>query len=69
MMNHTGSKTPGSLSVVLAFLTVYIVWGSTYFFIRQGPQGFPPFLLGAIAFLGGSTDHDGMGYVEKRKTI
>ena len=50
-MNHTGTKAAGSLSVILAFLTVYIVWGSTYFFIRQALTGFPPFLLGAIRFL------------------
>ncbi len=50
-MNHNGTKTAGSLSVFLAFITVYIVWGSTYFFIRQALNGFPPFLLGAIRFL------------------
>jgi drug/metabolite transporter (DMT)-like permease len=50
-MNSTGSKTPGQLSVVLAFLIVYIVWGSTYFFIRKALNGFPPFLLGAIRFI------------------
>jgi drug/metabolite transporter (DMT)-like permease len=50
-MNHSGNKTAGSLSVILAFLTVYIVWGSTYFFIRQALYGFPPFILGAIRFL------------------
>ena len=37
--------------VVLAFATVYIVWGSTYYFIQRAVQGFPPFLLGAIRFL------------------
>lgn len=36
--------------VVLAFATVYIVWGSTYFFIQKAVQGFPPFLLGALRF-------------------
>jgi drug/metabolite transporter (DMT)-like permease len=50
-MNNSGSKVPGSLSVILAFLTVYIVWGSTYFFIRQALYGFPPFLLGGIRFV------------------
>jgi len=50
-MTHSGSKTAGSLSVILAFLTVYIVWGSTYFFIRKALNGFPPFLLGGIRFL------------------
>src|SRR5580704_1538337 len=50
-MNNSGSKAPGSLAVILAFLTVYIVWGSTYFFIRQALNGFPPFLLGGIRFI------------------
>jgi drug/metabolite transporter (DMT)-like permease len=50
-MNITGSKSPGSLSVVLAYLTVYIVWGSTYFFISKALHGFPPFLLGGIRFV------------------
>ncbi len=50
-MNNTGSKSPGPLSVVLAFLIVYIVWGSTYFFIRKALNGFPPFLLGGIRFM------------------
>jgi drug/metabolite transporter (DMT)-like permease len=50
-MNHTVDKTPSSLSVIMAFLTVYIVWGSTYFFISRALHGFPPFILGAIRFL------------------
>jgi drug/metabolite transporter (DMT)-like permease len=50
-MTHPGAKSPGSLSVILAFLAVYIVWGSTYFFIRKALNGFPPFLLGGIRFL------------------
>ena len=37
--------------VVVAFATVYIVWGSTYFFILKALQGFPPFLMGALRFL------------------
>lgn len=51
LMNNAGSKAPGSLSVILAFLTVYIVWGSTYFFISKALHGFPPFLLGGIRFV------------------
>jgi drug/metabolite transporter (DMT)-like permease len=50
-MNQTATKTPGSLPVILAFLTVYIVWGSTYFFISKALHGFPPFLLGAFRFI------------------
>jgi drug/metabolite transporter (DMT)-like permease len=46
------NKNHGSrFMVMLAFATVYIVWGSTYFFIRKAMDGFPPLLLGAIRFL------------------
>ncbi len=37
--------------VVIAFATVYIVWGSTYFFIQRALAGFPPFFLGAFRFI------------------
>ena len=37
--------------VVLAFATVYIVWGSTYFFIQRAIQHLPPLMLGAIRFI------------------
>jgi len=50
-MNQTKANQPGSVSVILAFLTVYIVWGSTYFFISRALVGFPPFLLGGIRFV------------------
>jgi drug/metabolite transporter (DMT)-like permease len=36
--------------VLIAFATVYLVWGSTYFFIRMAIQDFPPLLMGAIRF-------------------
>ena len=50
-MSKNEIKTPGSLPLILAYLTVYIVWGSTYFFIRKALIGFPPFLLGGIRFM------------------
>lgn len=37
--------------VVLAFATVYLVWGSTYLFIRYGVQTIPPFLLSGARFV------------------
>ena len=37
--------------VYLAFAIVYIVWGSTYFFIQKALAGFPPFILGSFRFL------------------
>ena len=47
-MNESYAR-PGS--VVLAFITVYLVWGSTYFFIRHALNGFPPLMLGAFRFI------------------
>lgn len=50
-MPSQSKKSASPLLVIIAFATVYIVWGSTYFFIRIGEQGgLPPFLLGAIRF-------------------
>jgi drug/metabolite transporter (DMT)-like permease len=44
-------ETPASkFNVILAFAIVYIVWGSTYFFIQKAVQSFPPFMLGALRF-------------------
>ncbi|RXK81005.1 EamA family transporter [Filimonas effusa] len=37
--------------VILAFATVYIVWGSTYFFIRVAVEHIPAMLMAAIRFL------------------
>lgn len=50
-MTDLQKKQASPLMVIVAFATVYIVWGSTYFFIQKAVQGFPPFLLGAIRFL------------------
>ena len=50
-MASTVQKKASPLLVIIAFATVYIVWGSTYFFIRMAEQGgLPPFLLGAVRF-------------------
>jgi len=38
-------------TVILAFASVYIIWGSTYLGIRLGIRDIPPFLLSAIRFL------------------
>lgn len=50
-MTAVSKKNASPVMVILAFATVYIVWGSTYFFIQKAVHGFPPFLLGAIRFL------------------
>ncbi len=36
--------------IVIAYFLIYVVWGSTYYFIGVALQGFPPFLLGAFRF-------------------
>jgi drug/metabolite transporter (DMT)-like permease len=40
-----------SLSVWLALLAVYIIWGSTYLAIRIALEGFPPFMMAGMRFL------------------
>ncbi|MDB5120850.1 MAG: protein of unknown function transrane [Sphingobacteriales bacterium] len=51
MVKSSIKDNPAStIQVVLAFAIVYIVWGSTYFFIQQAIHGFPPFMLGAVRF-------------------
>ena len=39
------------MRVLLAFAAVYILWGSTYLFIRFAIDTIPPFLLGATRFV------------------
>jgi drug/metabolite transporter (DMT)-like permease len=47
----TVQKRPASTGmVVVAFAIVYIVWGSTYFFIRLSIEHIPPMMLGALRF-------------------
>ena len=37
--------------LVLGFLVIYVVWGSTYLAIRWGVETIPPFIMGAVRFL------------------
>jgi drug/metabolite transporter (DMT)-like permease len=50
-MSSPVKKSAPLLMVVLAFAIVYIVWGSTYFFIQIAVKDFPPFILGALRFI------------------
>jgi drug/metabolite transporter (DMT)-like permease len=45
------SNNPSTLLVVIAFAIVYVVWGSTYFFIQMAVHGFPPMLMGALRYV------------------
>jgi len=39
------------MRAVIAFAIVYIVWGSTYFFIRLSVQHIPPMMVGTLRYL------------------
>ncbi|GAB3428225.1 EamA family transporter [Niabella aquatica] len=43
-------KEPSFLLIILAFAAVYIIWGSTYFFIEMAVRSIPPAILGAVRF-------------------
>lgn len=45
-----GSTSSPRCAVFLAYFMIYVVWGSTYFFIGEALTGLPPFLLGALRF-------------------
>jgi drug/metabolite transporter (DMT)-like permease len=49
-MTDQTNKTVSPLMVIIAFAIVYLVWGSTYFFIRMAIQHFPPFIMAALRF-------------------
>ena len=43
--NPSKRNLPG---VIIAYFLIYVVWGSTYFFIGVALKDFSPFLLGAL---------------------
>lgn len=50
-MTFSARKEVSQVMVVISFATVYLVWGSTYFFIQVAVQHIPPMMLGAFRFL------------------
>ncbi|GAB3928980.1 EamA family transporter [Larkinella terrae] len=50
-MDVTAQKKASIGLVITAFAIVFIVWGSTYFFIGIAVKGFPPMLMGAVRYL------------------
>jgi drug/metabolite transporter (DMT)-like permease len=50
-MSPASNKPASTVQVVVAFTILYIVWGSTYFFIRMAVEHIPPMLLGCMRFL------------------
>lgn len=39
------------INILLAFASIYIIWGSTYFALKFGIKTIPPFLLSSMRFL------------------
>ena len=50
-MSNPSTKKVSPIKVIIAFATVYLVWGSTYFFIQIAVKQFPPMIMGALRFL------------------
>lgn len=44
------TEQPGRPGIITAYFMIYVVWGSTYYFIGTALEGFPPFLLGGLRF-------------------
>jgi len=50
-MSPSSNRPASTVQVVIAFTILYIVWGSTYFFIRKAVEHIPPMLVGSMRFL------------------
>ena len=46
-----GTEPPSRVKLVLAFATIYVLWGSTYLAIRIAVDTLPPFLMAGLRFL------------------
>ena len=51
MKLDTRADRPSTLMLVLAFATVYVVWGSTYLAIRFAIETLPPLLMAGVRFV------------------
>lgn len=50
-MTPPATAAPPRWQLVLAFLCIYVVWGSTYLAMKFAVHTIPPFLMGAVRFL------------------
>lgn len=53
--------------IFIAFFAIYIVWGSTFFFVKMGLQSFTPFLFSTLRFFIGGTSLLVYALVRKEK--
>ena len=49
-MNDLSETNKRKIGILVAYFLIYVVWGSTYYFIGVALKGLPPFLLGAFRF-------------------
>lgn len=45
------NQQPHPILIVLAFISIYIVWGSTYLFVIFALEDLPPFMMAGLRFL------------------
>lgn len=45
------NKTPNTVLIVLAFFSIYVIWGSTYLLNKIAVTELPPFMLASIRFI------------------
>ena len=44
-------ESPSNVRVMMAFVAIYVVWGSTYLAIRFGVETIPPFMMAGTRFV------------------
>jgi drug/metabolite transporter (DMT)-like permease len=49
--HSSATAKPNTVLLILAFLSIYLIWGSTYLAIRYAIETLPPFLMGGARFL------------------
>jgi drug/metabolite transporter (DMT)-like permease len=50
-MNAATKNRPSTTAFIIAFASIYVIWGSTYLGIRVAVETIPPFFMGAGRFL------------------
>ena len=66
------APVPAALSrhkVILAFVAIYLIWGSTYYGIKEALTGFPPFMLGGLRFAVASAIMFGLCTVQRQSAL
>ena len=49
-MEEPNKANRNIIGIITGYFLIYVVWGSTYFFIGIALKELPPFLLGALRF-------------------